>query len=385
MRKLINILFITAIAMQLGATDCGSVIRDSGFDLWCGEQLCAWKVERGEVKRVATWHEGDGGVELVGTDVAIAQLSPVDSSDGHCRDLPDGSRTCESPANVCIKFTLVANIDERASVDLNVDVSADGVVDHTQRLAFGKWQRLEYLLVVRKPFAGIRFQLAKTGGGVAQLGNIGAALADNCGDLPVIDARPAPLGSPCDTSTDCASGICGESAAKPPFYGTNDSATDTVCVACDDAHACGVGQVCGVGDALSPVRAVETTCVPVSAKQLGELCSRPSECATGFCTYGMCSTCFTDDDCLGAEKCGRAWELELATFRTAYVCSPSLGLRPAGDPCANHGDCRSGTCIGTERKQCFDGRPCETAAQCPFLSLQSSACNTVGIQGGICQ
>src|SRR5688572_3846364 len=99
-----SFLFVVVVASQMGATKCGQVLRDPGFDLWCGDQLCAWKLERGEVKRVATWHEGDAGVELVGPDVAIAQLTPVNSGD-----------------DTCIQFNLVANVDENAEVYLNVD------------------------------------------------------------------------------------------------------------------------------------------------------------------------------------------------------------------------------------------------------------------------
>ena len=68
-----SFLFLLVVASQMGATKCGQVLRDPGFDLWCGDELCAWKVERGDVKRVATWHEADAGVELVGGDVAIEQ------------------------------------------------------------------------------------------------------------------------------------------------------------------------------------------------------------------------------------------------------------------------------------------------------------------------
>ncbi|HSN28200.1 MAG TPA: hypothetical protein VLT45_18065, partial [Kofleriaceae bacterium] len=99
-------LFIAALAVsQMGNTDCGQALRDSGFDLWCGDQLCAWKLERGNIKRIPTWNEGDSGVELDGTDVAIEQLSPVDSGDG-----------------TCIEFTMVANVDKNADVELDVDV-----------------------------------------------------------------------------------------------------------------------------------------------------------------------------------------------------------------------------------------------------------------------
>src|ERR1041385_4079047 len=81
-------------ASQLGATDCGGgITRDPGFDLWCGAALCAWKIERGDVRRVATWHEADAGVELVDPDTAIEQFTPVNSHDG-----------------TCIRFDLIADV-----------------------------------------------------------------------------------------------------------------------------------------------------------------------------------------------------------------------------------------------------------------------------------
>ena len=36
-----------------------------GFDAWCGDRLCHWTLEKGEIRRVSTWHAGDDGVELV--------------------------------------------------------------------------------------------------------------------------------------------------------------------------------------------------------------------------------------------------------------------------------------------------------------------------------
>ena len=46
-------LFVLAAAVsQIGATDCGNALNDPGFDLWCGDQLCDWKIERGSVSRV---------------------------------------------------------------------------------------------------------------------------------------------------------------------------------------------------------------------------------------------------------------------------------------------------------------------------------------------
>lgn len=397
-------LFVLAALTQVGATDCGTVVRDSGFDLWCGDELCAWKVERGEVKRVPTWNKGDSGVELVGPDTAIAQLTPVDSSDGYCRQNEDGSETCEHPADVCIEISMIANIDQSAVVDLNIDVFGDGTVDFNERLPTSNWKPLSYRIVVKKPFAGIRFQLAKAGNGTAQLANIGAKLAKNCEGLPVIAPKNVPLGSPCLEDGDCASGICGAHAAPPPFGGvTGFLMADKVCLECDAAHACGTGEICGIGAAASPVREAPSACVTSSSKQLGEQCNADqfdaafgryvSECASGYCTNHMCSTCNPMPaanraiGCAATETCGPSIASSgLDIHYSAYVCSPHGQRRTTGEMCVSHDDCASGTCRGPERQQCNDGRQCGTPLQCPFVDgLQSGECSTVGIQGGNCQ
>lgn len=383
MRKRSSILFIGAIATQVGATNCGEVLRDPGYDLWCGDELCAWQLERGEIKRIPTWHAGDSGVELVGPDTAISQLTPLDSADGHCRDLADGTRRCTSPDNVCIELTLMANIDEAAVVDLNIDVFDNGTFEHTQRLPIAKWEKLVYRIVIGQPFAGVRFQLAKTGSGTAQLANIGARLVDNCDGLPVFSPGPVPLGSPCEDSSQCETGFCAVGLAPVPFPGVFGFLQPTpVCVECNLQNACGADAVCGIGEARSPVRAPETVCVPRGEKQLGEACFSSAECATGFCTGSVCSTCNGDADCDAGETCGETWNVP----SSPWVCAPNAHLRQSGEPCASHDDCASATCLGKERRQCDDGRPCVTAAQCPFAEgLKNGACTTVGIQGGICR
>jgi hypothetical protein len=355
------------------------VLRDSGFDLWCGNDLCAWKIERGDIKRVPTWNEGDPGVELVGNDVAIEQLSPVNSVDGGC-----------------IEFSLMANVDPNVDVELNVDILGDGSIEYNERLPSTDWKPLKYQILIGDKYAGIRFELAKTGAGHAELSNIGAKLVSGgCQGLTPIVATSRPLGAPCRVATDCASGICGDSIIQPPFnLGGLFFVGNLVCVGCSGDQDCTApGMVCGLGDPTSPVRATPRTCVPTAGRVLGDQCIESAECATGVCADHVCSTCDTSGGCASGEQCDNAWDPSAqatADFGVPpQVCSPNLHRRQSGEPCVSDADCASSSCAGPERKQCMDGRSCATAADCPFDNigngLQNSPCNTVGIEGGTCQ
>jgi hypothetical protein len=372
MRFIPTILLAGAVSSQLGATDCGNVLRDSSFDLWCGDQLCAWKVERGEIARVATWNEGDPGVELLGDDAAIEQLAPVDSGDGQC-----------------IEFTLIANVDPNAEVDLNVDVLGDGTIDHSERLPASNWKPLSYDIFISAPYAGVRFEISKKGAGHARLAKIGAKIiSEGCQGLTPIVVTNRPLGTPCNDPSQCASGICGPSAITPPFmlYFNND-----VCLGCDADHACTGGDVCGSDDPVGPVRAAPIECVAPASRMLGEQCAAQTECAEGFCTYGTCSTCNVGT-CANGETCGPSWDLPYGVH-SPWTCSPLGHARASGEPCAANADCASNACTGTPRMQCDDGRTCATSADCPFGkgtdsagNLQNGACNAIdGVQGGSCQ
>ena len=171
----IQLSIVLLAATQLGATDCGEVLRDPGFDLWCGDQLCTWKVVRGDAKRVDTWHDGDSGVELVGLDAAIAQLSPVTNVDGRC-----------------IEFNFVANVESDAQASLNIDVYGDGSIERTLPIPTSDWEPLSYKILMATPFTGIRFELAKLGRGEAVFANISAQIAGGCDGLPEVPTgRPA--------------------------------------------------------------------------------------------------------------------------------------------------------------------------------------------------
>lgn len=357
-------LFLVAAAVsQMGATDCGNALRDPGFDLWCGDQMCAWKVERGDVHKVATWNEGDPGVELVGTDVAIEQVSPVDFNDGGCLELD-----------------LIADVDDNAQVDLNIDVFGDGSVEHVQPIPTSAWAPLTFELPIQGSYRGIRFELTKHGTGHAVLAQIGAKIVDGCAAFSPIVPAPAPLGAPCDTTAGCAMGSCVQT-----FFGG-------FCMACTDG-SCPTDQTCGAGDPTSPLRELPRVCEAQGARVLGEQCLHDNECGSGICNfgyapgtfepgsqYGNCSACRAGDAC----GCTPSWAG--GDLHGPFVCAAGTHAGAAGSGCGDNADCASGTCNGTSREQCdVDGRECATAADCPFDGLQNTPCSTVGIQGGSCE
>ena len=354
-------IIIIAAASQVGATDCGQITRDQGFDLWCGEELCTWKLERGEVRRVGTWNEKDPGVELVGEDVAIAQLTPVTSAD-----------------TTCIRFELVADIDERAEVRLNVDVFGDGSVELSERLPTARWKPLSFLIPVRAPYDGVRFELTKQGSGRAVVAQLQAETATGeCDGFTVIEPDPAPAGARCATNDQCASGMCRMVNDPGSWFGIAQ-----LCVECDPGlggAACPGGQVCGYDGYFSRVMQVTTACVPVASKLVGEQCRSDGECATNICNSFVCSTCDADAPCVN-ESCGEAYA------KGPHVCGAGSHARGPGQPCATHGDCASDRCIGDVREQCEDGRACSTPEQCPVDDgLAPGACTEVGVEGGRCQ
>ncbi len=348
-----SLLLLALAATQLGATDCdGGITRDPGFDLWCGETLCAWKIERGEVRRSPTWHEADSGVELLASDAAIEQFTPVDSRDG-----------------TCIRFELVSDIVETAQVELGVDVYGDGTIEKAFPLPTTHWKPTSYLFAVQPPFTGVRFTIAKHGPGRAVVARMRAAVVTGgCDGVAALVGGPAPLGALCTTGADCASELC----VRAGFFAAQR------CAGCDPARAaCTDGEVCGLIDPGPAERDVPLGCVAAAARVLGEQCRGADECASGLCTDGVCSSCAPTAGCGAA--CQPAYE------RGPSLCDPGAGRAATGDACATDADCASGACLGPPRRQCLDGRLCASDANCPVdESLVPGPCTMVGVQGGSC-
>jgi hypothetical protein len=302
----IQLSIVLLAATQLGATDCGEVLSDPGFDLWCGDQLCSWKVVRGDAKRVDTWHEGDSGVELIGLDAAISQLSPVTNRDG-----------------TCIQFDVVANVSADVEASLNIDIYGDGSIERALPIPASDWEPLTYKLRLGTPYTGVRFELAKKGTGEAVFANIGARIAGGCEGLTIIDPGLAPLGAICTSDGTCESGMCRTVADPQSVFGSAQR-----CVACD-ATSCGPADVCGVSDPISPALAIPMRCEPAGSSELGDLCASDAECTTGICTGGACSTCdAVTNPCASGATCANAW-----TFGP-FVCE---GQHTTGQACATDG------------------------------------------------
>jgi len=347
MRTLSTLVIALVAASQLGATDCGKIIQDPGFDHWCGDQLCYWKLERGAIERVPTWHDGDDGAELIGDDVAISQVTAVTSDDTHC-----------------IRFAMLADVEETAEVRLEADVFDDGTVDWSERIPTSSWEKVTFRIGLRGSYEGIKFRITKVGSGHATLAQIGADVPDEGGCPSFVDITARPLGARCTLDTDCAGGICEE----------------YVCSACRDDAACATGEVCGREDHAPGGRVDWHTCVAAASRAIGELCFAASECASGACDGGFCGECGGSVVCDGGAAC------EPVAGASIQMCD--TGARALGEACASDVQCASGACAGTPVGFCDDWGlwPCYVDGECPVEGdLSPGTCTFMAVAGGTCQ
>jgi len=104
------LLFSVVTAFLSMAVTCESdLIDDVGFQLWCGERLCYWDLEEGEIRKVSTWHTNDYGVDLVGSPVLLSHEARGTAS----------SLTIE----------VTSDIEQGAMVSVEIDYSGDGGID----------------------------------------------------------------------------------------------------------------------------------------------------------------------------------------------------------------------------------------------------------------
>lgn len=356
MRKLGFLVFVLA-ASQLGSTECGQVLSDRGFDLWCGDRLCKWELEKGEIRPAPTWHEGDTGVELVGDDVAISQLTPAEDADG-----------------LCMRVTLVADVEEAAEVRLQIDLFGDGTVDSDERIPTSDWRKLTFLARLPVYYEGVRFRISKRGSGRAVLANIGAEIVidDACMGPPI--TADAPAGARCGSDAECASGGCYEWPGDEP----------DVCGDCDDDGDCSGGELCNVGGPSPAHLEIATRCMLPAAVLDGEACLGDANCASGVCVDGVCGECRTSAECGGLE----CLPIERGFWGEPLTPTRCDRGRAPGATCFKDQHCDSGVCNGEVLLGCGSlDRACAGDDDCPdeLTAPEDPHCVPVGVARGVCQ
>ena len=361
-RWLPYVLLLAALSVASDGGSCGPPMnQDPYFDLWCGDTLCAWDVEEGEIRRVSTWHRSDYGVSLEGERAALSQT------------LDSGSVDC---------FVVSVLVDRASSVSLTLEVDYldDGIVEFEAPLENSRWE--EVVLNVWAPSwdGRVRFRVRKVGDGRAVLAQLEIVQGEGCGAPP--NGIGWPLAAPCEADTDCESGTC---ASFVPFPALWPGEEMRACSVCRGARSCSVGQACG----LEPheLRGHYLGCGPPGRHALGERCQFDLECATGRCCDGMCSTCCGAGSCADDETCGKPALMPADALGNPrplpQVCEPSGFARAKGEPCLVDADCASASCDGDgPLHHCgFDGRLCETSADCKH----ADACLPLGEARATCR
>lgn len=366
-RALRPLLLILALPLLMAGECEEPLVTDSGFDLWCGDSLCAWQVDEGTITKVQTWHARDFGADLVSPATTISQVLPYGSEDV-----------------ACIHFNLLANIDPAVDVVLNLDFG-DGTTGVSQTLSSGAWAPADYHLVPPTYFQSVRVSIRKRGAGHAVLARIQATKSSSaCAGTPPVGAINRPDGATCEAAAQCAGARCDARPLAAELI-PDPTTPRAVCAACAGNADCAAGYVCDLG--WSPAFPEPfPSCLAPAALPLGARCLSDAACATGVCCGGVCSTC-----CASGPGCGpgrgcteRARDPGGAPLRATFQCAPGLSGAATLTACLADDDCASGHCAGatTLRVCAADGRRCAAQTDCP--NPDGNSCIAIGVAGGRC-
>jgi hypothetical protein len=185
-------------------------------------------------------------------------------------------------------------------------------------------------------------------------------------------------GDPCTSREDCASWVCAQGE----------------CAAACEADGCAADQRCL---ALH----TQDVCVPVGAGEDEAPCAAGSQCLSGICRGGRCSTACADGACPHDRVCIAYDTLNLCERRCADsedcgetgICQPGAagqicavrGVQAEGSPCEDAAQCASGRCqSGQCAARCDDG-VCPPGRAC-VTDISGSVCRLAGAVelGGAC-
>jgi hypothetical protein len=174
----------------------------------------------------------------------------------------------------CIEFEVIADVDAKVGVDLEMDFRDDGTSEYKQHIPESHWAKLRFLVRAPTWYDGVRFILRKTGKGRAVLAQIQASSGSGCAGEPLTLAD-RPLGAACEVPEQCATGVCGEASVDP-----DGGWGKLKCGECTNDDPCSDGAVCGFG--LSEV-GTYARCTPTGSSPSGTSCVTDAECASGLC------------------------------------------------------------------------------------------------------
>jgi hypothetical protein len=282
-RKLrFGVVVMAVLACALAIAGCDEdLIDDATFRLWCGEALCAWRLDQGHVRQAPTWHKNDFGVELVDTPTTISQ-------------------ELKSSSQKCLTFTTIADVDPSAQVSVGLDFNGDGTIDYDQPIAAVGFKEVKTQVTApRNSGKPPRIFITKRGTGRAVLAQIRVVGNSSC-NAPPFRMKDRPIGEPCDQPADstqpseckqgntCCEGICAECCVAPKAW---------------DFVADGGGS--GIAKPAEVKCPGEQVCERRDVKHLVFLSeSVPLQCNPGRRDRPSGAVCLGDDDCQSGECVG---------------------------------------------------------------------------------
>ncbi len=253
--------FLVVIAVAVVA--CGDVINDPTFRQWCGDTLCAWKLEAGHIRKAPTWTDKDYGVEFQDTPTRISQYV---STSPHC-----------------LKFSTIGDINPSTQLTVSIDFDSDGTVDFTQLVPSAQWTEVETLVTAPKVYDGFTLAIEKKGDGRAVLAQMRVQDSDECKAPGVVLDKPLPIGDKCSltdpTAARCETGIC--------CYGVcSECCSDKDCnvSGTPDGGDAGPAAICGTQTVSAPLFGLPAQCGPGDHQhKTGAPCLVDNDCASGAC------------------------------------------------------------------------------------------------------